>query len=155
LTIVVAKNKTYNGKNKYIQLRHNLIKQLLKSNNSIEYVNLKMKSNRFFDKTCRYKLDFRSIKENKTQATCKQTSDGNLTFVIEDSINKLHMDKNESLDSFARTKINLKSTLSIPMVCQSARYHIIKRINFIVKFYVVYKILTLNKISYDFHISYK
>jgi len=31
MTIVIAKIKTYNGKNKHIQLRHNLAKQLLKS----------------------------------------------------------------------------------------------------------------------------
>ena len=38
-TIVIAKNKTYNGKNKHIQLRHNLVKQLLKSRTiSIGYV---------------------------------------------------------------------------------------------------------------------
>ena len=30
-TIVVAKNKTYNEKNKHIQLRHNVVKQLLKN----------------------------------------------------------------------------------------------------------------------------
>ena len=29
--IAIAKNKNYNGKNKYIQLKHNLVKQLLKS----------------------------------------------------------------------------------------------------------------------------
>jgi len=29
--IVITKNKTYNGKNRHIQLRHNLVKQLLKS----------------------------------------------------------------------------------------------------------------------------
>jgi len=29
-TIVIAKDKNYNGKNKHIQLRHNLVKQLLK-----------------------------------------------------------------------------------------------------------------------------
>ena len=29
--ITIAKNKNYNGKNKHIQLRHNLVKQLLKS----------------------------------------------------------------------------------------------------------------------------
>jgi len=39
LTIVIAKNKTYNGKNKHIQLRHNLIKHLLKRETiSINYV---------------------------------------------------------------------------------------------------------------------
>jgi len=38
-TIVITKNKTYNGKNTHIQLRHNLIKQLLKSETiSIDYV---------------------------------------------------------------------------------------------------------------------
>jgi len=38
-TIVIAKNKTYNGKNKHIQLKHNLVKQLLKSRTiSIDYV---------------------------------------------------------------------------------------------------------------------
>ena len=37
--IVVAKNKTFNGKNKYIQLRHNVVKQLLKDGTIfIDYV---------------------------------------------------------------------------------------------------------------------
>jgi len=31
LAIAIAKNKNYNEKNKHIQLRHNLVKQLLKS----------------------------------------------------------------------------------------------------------------------------
>jgi len=30
-TIAIAKNKSYNGKNRHIQLRHNLVKQRLKS----------------------------------------------------------------------------------------------------------------------------
>jgi len=30
-TIAIAKNKNYNGKNKHIQLKHNFVKQLLKS----------------------------------------------------------------------------------------------------------------------------
>ena len=41
LKITIAKNKTYNGKNKHIQLTHNLVKQLLKSETiSINYVKL-------------------------------------------------------------------------------------------------------------------
>jgi len=41
-TIVIAKNKTYNGNNRHIQLRHNLVKQLLKSGTiSIDYVKSK------------------------------------------------------------------------------------------------------------------
>ena len=37
--ITIAKNKNYNGKNRHIQLRHNLVKQLLKSGTiSIDYV---------------------------------------------------------------------------------------------------------------------
>jgi len=53
--------------------------------------------------------DFRNIEVNGTQATCKQTSDGNPTFVIGDPMNKAHMDKNKSLFSFGNTKIYLKS----------------------------------------------
>jgi len=38
----VAKNKTFNGKNKHIQLRHNMVKQLLKDGTiSIDYVKSK------------------------------------------------------------------------------------------------------------------
>ena len=38
-TIAIAKNKKYNGRNKHIQLRHNLVKQVLKSGTiSIDYV---------------------------------------------------------------------------------------------------------------------
>src|ERR1044072_1391604 len=29
-TIVIAKNKTFNGKNRHVRLRHNVVKQLLK-----------------------------------------------------------------------------------------------------------------------------
>jgi len=36
--------------------------------------------------------------------TCKQTSDGNPTFVIGDPMNKVHMGKNKSLVSFDNTK---------------------------------------------------
>ncbi|RDY01887.1 hypothetical protein CR513_14734, partial [Mucuna pruriens] len=40
--IVITKNKTHNGKNKHIQLRHNGIKQLLKDGTiSINYLNSK------------------------------------------------------------------------------------------------------------------
>jgi len=40
LAITIAKNKTYNEKNRHIQLRHNLVKQLLKRGTiSIDYVN--------------------------------------------------------------------------------------------------------------------
>ena len=56
------------------------------------------------------------------------------------------MGKNKSLVSFASITIDLKSTLSIPMVCQSGRYHIITRIKFTVKFYVVYEILNFTNI---------
>jgi len=39
LVIIVAKNKTFNGKNKHIQLRHNVVKQLLKDGTIlIDYV---------------------------------------------------------------------------------------------------------------------
>ena len=38
-TIVMARNKTYNGKNRHIELRHNVVKQLLKNGIiSIDYV---------------------------------------------------------------------------------------------------------------------
>ena len=41
LAIVVAKNKIFNGKNRHIQLRHNVVKQLLKDGTiSIDYVKL-------------------------------------------------------------------------------------------------------------------
>ena len=37
----MAKNKTFNGKNRHIQLRHNVVKQLLKDGTiSIDYVKL-------------------------------------------------------------------------------------------------------------------
>ena len=39
--IAITKNKSYNGKNRHIQLRHNLVKHLLKSGTiSIDYVKL-------------------------------------------------------------------------------------------------------------------
>ena len=48
-------------------------------------------------------------------------------------MNKVHMGKNKSLVSSASTNIDLKSILSIPMVCGSARHCIIEKINFVVK----------------------
>jgi len=48
--ITIAKNKNYNGKNRHIQLRHNLVKQLLKSEIiSIDYVRVGTKSSRSSD----------------------------------------------------------------------------------------------------------
>ena len=39
VAIAIAKNKTFNGKNRHIQLRHNVVKQLLKDGTiSIDYV---------------------------------------------------------------------------------------------------------------------
>ena len=43
---------------------------------------------------------------------------------------KVYMGKNKPLVSFANTKIDLKSNLSIPMVCESAKYYIIGIKNF-------------------------
>jgi len=38
-TITITKNKNYNGNNRHIQLKHNLVKQLLKSDTiSIDYL---------------------------------------------------------------------------------------------------------------------
>jgi len=50
-------------------------------------------------------------------------------------MNKVHMGKNKLLVSSASTNIDSKSILSIPLmcVCESARYCIIERINFVVK----------------------
>jgi len=57
------------------------------------------------DKTSREEHDFTNIEGNGTQATCKQTSDGNPTFVIGDPMNMIHMGKNKSLVSSASTKL--------------------------------------------------
>ena len=41
--IAVAKNKSFNGKNKHIKLRHNVVKQLLKDGTiSVDYVRLEV-----------------------------------------------------------------------------------------------------------------
>jgi len=61
--ITIAKNKIYNGKNIHIKLRHNLVKQLLKSGTvSIYYV----ESSKSSDKTLEKKYDFRNIEGNVT-----------------------------------------------------------------------------------------
>jgi len=67
-------------------------------------------------------------------------------------MNKVNMGKNKSLVSYISTKIDLKSTLFILMLCQSVRYCIIEKINFVVKFYVVCGILNFYKFFNDFHI---
>jgi len=54
--------------------------------------------------------------------------------VIGDPTNKVHIGKNKSLVSSASTNIDLKSILSILMVCESARYCIIERITLWLKF---------------------
>ena len=48
-------------------------------------------------------------------------------------MNKVHMGKSKSLVTSANTKIDLRLIFSIPMMCESARYSIIERINFVVK----------------------
>jgi len=68
-----------------------------------------MKFGWFSDKTSREENVFRNIEGKETQATYKQTSDGNPTFMIRDPMNKVHMGKNRPLDSSASTKIDLKS----------------------------------------------
>jgi len=50
-------------------------------------------------------------------------------------MNKVHMGKNKSLVSSTSTKIVLRSNWPILVVCESARYCIIEKINFVVKFF--------------------
>jgi len=45
-------------------------------------------------------------------------------------MNKVYIGKNKPFVNSISTKIDLKPTLSIPMVCQSAKYCIIEKINF-------------------------
>jgi len=64
--ITITKNKNYNGKNRHIQLRHNLVKQLLKSGTiSIDYVKLERNLTDPL-KNPRKKYDFRNIEGNET-----------------------------------------------------------------------------------------
>jgi len=77
-----------------------------------------------------------------TQATYKQTSDENPTFIIRDPINKIHKDKNKSFISYASIKINLISNFSISIVCESARYYIVERVKFVVKIIWGIRVLT-------------
>jgi len=58
---------------------------------------------------------------------------------------KVHMCKTNSLVSSASTKIDLKSNLSIPTVCETVRYYIIERVNFVVKILYSITILLLTK----------
>jgi len=48
-------------------------------------------------------------------------------------MNKVYMGKNKSHVSYASTKIDLKSYMSIHVVSESAKYYIIDRLNFLVK----------------------
>ena len=65
--IAMAKNKTYNGKNRHIQLRHNVVKQLLKNETiSIDYVKSKGNLVNPLTKTPREKYDIRNIEGNRT-----------------------------------------------------------------------------------------
>jgi len=104
------------------------------------------KSNKSSNKSPSEKHDFKNIKGNKTRATSKQTSDGNVTFMIVNPMNKVYMDKNKSLVSSASIKIFLKSNLFIPIVCESFRYCIIERVNFVVKILYGSRSLTFNKV---------
>jgi len=53
-----------------------------------------MKFGRSSDKASREEHEFRNIEGNGIQSTCKQTSDGNPTFVIGDPMNMVYMGKN-------------------------------------------------------------
>ena len=107
-----------------------------------------MEFGRSSDKTSREEHDFRNIEGNGTQATCKQTSDGNPIFVIGDPMNKVHMGKNKSLVSSASTKM----IWNVPMVCEGTRYCIIEKVNFVIKIPCGIRILAYNKVFNDFHI---
>ena len=63
--IAIAKNKSYNGKNRHIQLRHNLVKQLLKSG-TISINDFRTEFGRSSNKTPMEKNDFRNIEGNGT-----------------------------------------------------------------------------------------
>ena len=73
-TIVIAKNKTFNGKNRYVQLRHNVVNQLLKDEIiSIGYVKsvgnladplMKLLGKKLIYKTSR-EMRFKPLETNK------------------------------------------------------------------------------------------
>ena len=63
--IAIAKNKSYNGKNRHIQLRHNLVKQLLKSG-TISINDFRTEFGRSSNKTPMEKNDFKNIEGNGT-----------------------------------------------------------------------------------------
>jgi len=100
--IAINKNKTYNENNRLIQLRHNLVKQLLKRGKiSIYYVKLERNLADPLTKPLRRNMIFETLRG----MGFKQTSEGNPTFVIGDPMNKVHMGKNKSLVSSASTKL--------------------------------------------------
>lgn len=61
--------------------------------------------------------------------------------MIGDPMNKVHIGKNKSFLSSSSTKIDFKSIMFNPMMCPSARYSIIERLNFIVKILYYVRIL--------------
>jgi len=70
-------------------------------------------------------------------------------------MNKVHMGKNKSLFSSASTKLISKQFIHSYGVCESARYCIIEKVNFVVKIPCGVQILAYNKVLNDLHIPYR
>ena len=65
--ISIAKNKTFNGKNKHIHLRHEVVKQLLMDGIiSIDYVKSEVNLTNHLTKPFGKKINFGNIKWNET-----------------------------------------------------------------------------------------
>jgi len=121
--LAITKNKTYNGKNRHIQLGHNLVKQLLKSGLiSIDHVNSEHNLEYPLTKPLGRKLILETSRGMGLKPLANK-SDGNPTFFIGDPMNKVHMGKNKSLVSSASTNIDLKSIFVYSYgVCESVRF---------------------------------
>ena len=86
--IAIAKNKSFNGKNRHIRLRHDVVKQLLKDGIiSIDYV----KSERNLADPLTKPLGRKQVLETSRGMGLKPifeiNNDGNPTFVIGDPMN--------------------------------------------------------------------
>jgi hypothetical protein len=87
-TISIAKNKSFNNKNQHFQLKHDVVKQLLKDGiTSIDYVKSEMNLVDPLTKPLCRKMILETSRGKWTNAYMTNRNDGNPTYMIRDLIN--------------------------------------------------------------------
>ena len=118
LAIAIAKNKNYNGKNRHIQLRHNLVKQLLKSGTiSIDYVKSKRNLVDPLTKPLRRNMILEISRGMRLKPFANKQVMVTQPLWLEIPWKRFIWVKKRLLVSSDSTKLIFKSIMSIPMVC--------------------------------------